>query len=156
MTSQITTRAAAPGDEAFLFALFRSVREPEFASLGLDPAQLDMLLRMQFTGQQRTYAAQYPEGNAIVELDGRPIGRIWLHCTPERHRLVDISLLPEFRNRGIGAALLRDAVASARAAGARLGCSVAVSNPGSLRFHTRLGFRIVSQDEVYYELEVEP
>jgi ribosomal protein S18 acetylase RimI-like enzyme len=69
---------------------------------------------------------------------------------------VDISLLPEFRNRGIGAALIAEAIGAARAAGVRLCCSVAATNPGSLRFHQRLGFQIVGQDEVFYDLAVEP
>jgi ribosomal protein S18 acetylase RimI-like enzyme len=69
---------------------------------------------------------------------------------------VDISLLPEFQNRGIGAALIAEAIAAARAAGVRLSCSVAVTNRGSLRFHQRLGFQVVGRDEVYYDLAVEP
>jgi ribosomal protein S18 acetylase RimI-like enzyme len=69
---------------------------------------------------------------------------------------VDISLMPEFRNRGIGASLLREAIAAARAAGVRLCCSVGVTNPGSLRFHQRLGFQIAGQDEIYYDLAIEP
>jgi ribosomal protein S18 acetylase RimI-like enzyme len=89
-------------------------------------------------------------------MHGKPIGRIWLHCAPLEHRLVDISLLPEFRNRGIGAALLGEAIAAARAACVRLTCSVAATNGGSLRFHQRLGFRICGQDEVFCDLAVEP
>jgi ribosomal protein S18 acetylase RimI-like enzyme len=86
----------------------------------------------------------------------RPIGRIWLHRAASAHHLVDIALLPEFQNRGIGAALIGDAIAAARAAGVRLCCSVALTNPGSLRFHQRMGFRVVSQDEVFCQLAVEP
>jgi len=115
-----------------------------------------MLLRIQFTGQQQSYGAQYPGGNRIVLLNDQPIGRIWLHRGPAAHHLVDISLLPEFRNRGIGAALVNEAIARARAARVRLCCNVAVMNPASLRFHQRLGFQIVAQDEVYYDLAVEP
>ena len=64
--------------------------------------------------------------------------------------------MPEFRNRGIGAALVTEAIAAARAAGVRLRCSVAATNPGSLRFHQRLGFQIVGQDDLYYDLALEP
>ena len=64
--------------------------------------------------------------------------------------------MAEFRNCGIGAALLKDAIGAARAAGVRLCCSVAATNHGSLRFHQRLGFQITGQDEVYYDLAVEP
>jgi ribosomal protein S18 acetylase RimI-like enzyme len=156
MTPHVTTRAATEQDDAFLFALFKDVRSAEFAQAPLAPAQLDMLINIQYAGQKQSYGAQYPGGNDIVLLDGQPIGRMWLYQGPSEHHLVDISLTAEFRNRGIGAALLTEAIAAARAAGVRLCCSVAATNYGSLRFHQRLGFQIVGQDEVYYDLAVEP
>ena len=152
----VTTRPATAEDDDFLFALFKAVRAPEFARAAIEPAQLEMLMRIQFAGQQQSYGAQYPGGHDIIQLEGQPIGRIWLYRGPSQHQLVDISLLPEFQNRGIGSVLLRKAIAEARAAGARLACSVAAANQGSLRFHQRLGFRIAGQDEVYYDLAVEP
>jgi ribosomal protein S18 acetylase RimI-like enzyme len=156
MTPSIATRAATADDDAFLFELFKAVRSPEFAQTPLAPAQIEMLLKFQYAGQKQSYSAQYPGGNHMVLMQAKPIGRIWLHCGATEHRLVDIALLPEFRNRGIGAALVAEAVAAARAAGVRLSCSVALTNHGSLRFHQRLGFRITGQDEVFYSLAVEP
>jgi ribosomal protein S18 acetylase RimI-like enzyme len=156
MVPAVTTRAATEQDDAFLFALFAAVRSPEFAHLPLAPAQLDMLMKIQYGGQQHSYRAQFPGGSEIVLLDGQPIGRLWLYRGPAEHRLVDIALLPEFRNRGIGAALVTEAIAAAKAAHVPLCCSVGSSNQGSLRFHQRLGFRIVDQDEVYCELAIEP
>ncbi len=154
--SAVTTRAATEQDDAFLFALFRSVRAPEFAHLPLPAAQLDHLLGIQYAGQKQSYGAQYPGGHHLVLFDGKPIGRIWLYQGELEHQLVDISLLPEFRNRGIGAGLVTQAIAGARAAGVPLRCSVAAANSGSLRFHQRLGFQIAGRDEVYYDLAVEP
>jgi ribosomal protein S18 acetylase RimI-like enzyme len=156
MTPEVTRRAATEQDDAFLFALFRDVRSPEFAQARLAPAQLDFLMSIQYAGQKQTYGAQYPAGNEIVLLDGKPIGRIWLYQGAEEHHLVDISLMTEFRNRGIGSALLAEAIAAARTAGERLCCSVAATNEGSLRFHQRLGFQIAGRDEVYYDLALEP
>jgi L-amino acid N-acyltransferase YncA len=52
--------------------------------------------------------------------------------------------------------VLKEAIANARQARVRLCCAVAVSNASSLRFHERLGFRMVSHDQVYYELALEP
>ncbi len=152
MFTKVTRRAALPEDDAFLYELFKAVRMPEFAHVTMAPAQLEMLMRIQHNGQTHSYASQYPRGHDIVLLTGRPIGRIWVHRGAEEHSLVDISLLPAYRNRGIGAGLVTEAIAAAREAGVRLCCSVAVTNQGSLRFHQRLGFEIVGQDEVYYDL----
>ena len=155
MTS-VATRPATEQDDAFLFALFKAVRSPDFAHVPMPAAQLEMLMSMQYAWQKHSYAALYPGGDAIVLLDEQPIGRIWLYLGPAEHYLVDIALMPEFQNRGIGAALVREAIAAARAAGVRLGCSVAVTNTGSLRFHQRLGFQIVGHNEIYYDLAMEP
>ena len=152
----VTRRAATEEDDGFLYDLFKAVRLPEFAFVAMAPAQLELLIRMQYAGQKLSYGGQYPNGHEIVLLDGNPVGRIWVYRAPEEHHLVDISLMPESRNRGIGSALVREAIAAAREAGVRLCCSVALTNPGSLRFHQRLGFRIVGQDEVYYDLAWEP
>jgi len=150
----ITTRPATEQDDTFLYALFKAVRAPEFAYVPLPPEQLETLLGMQYRGQKYTYATQYPGGDRIILLDGEPIGRIWLYRGPSEHTLVDIALLPEFRNRGIGGALVSEAIAGARAAGVRLCCSIAATNNGSLAFHRRLGFQIVGHDEVFYDLAI--
>lgn len=153
----ITRRKAVSGDDAFLFDLFRHVRGEEFALIGLPPAQLDMLFQMQFRAQNSGYRAQYPESDhEIVLVDGAAAGRIWVDRSSARFVLVDISLLPAYRNRGIGTRLLTELIEEARAAGAPLGCSVALTNQGSLRFHQRLGFAITGQDEVYYDMERKP
>jgi ribosomal protein S18 acetylase RimI-like enzyme len=156
MLPSVTTRAATEHDDAFLFALFKSARSTEFAHASLAPQQLDLLMKIQYEGQKQTYRAQYPGGDAIILLEDEPIGRIWLFHGPAGHRLVDISLLPEFQNRGIGGALVTEAIEAAQAARVRLCCSVRATNPGSLRFHQRLGFRIVGQDDLDYDLAVEP
>ena len=150
----ITRRQVTSQDDAFLLALFKAVRAPDFAIAGLAPAQLDMLLDMQFQAQTGGYAAQFPGAdNQIVLLDGVDAGRILVHRSPSQFVLVDISVLPAHQNRGLGTALVTGLIAEARAAGVPLRCSVGLSNTGSLRFHQRLGFRIVSQDAVYCELE---
>jgi ribosomal protein S18 acetylase RimI-like enzyme len=151
---KFTTRPATPEDDAFLYELFKCVRAPKFAHASLGPEQLELLLNIQYNGQKTTYGAQYPGGDEIVMVGDEPIGRVWLHRAPSEHHLVDIALMPAHRNQGIGGALISEAVAGARSAGVPLRCSIAVTNQGSLRFHQRLGFQIVAQDDMYYELAV--
>ena len=112
---------------------------------------------MQYRAQIGSYSEQYPNSeHALVLLDGAPAGRIWVHRTPARFLLVDISILPPFQNRGLGAELVGGLVAEAARAGVPVECHVALTNQGSLRFHQRLGFEIVSNDGVYYGLERKP
>jgi ribosomal protein S18 acetylase RimI-like enzyme len=126
----------------------------DFLHWGLPACQLGPLLRMQFQAQNGSYRAQYPSSqHSIVLLDATPAGRIWVDRAAARFLLVDISILPAFQNRGVGSELVSGLTAEATRAGVPLQCHVALTNQGSLRFHQRLGFRIVSQDGVYYALE---
>jgi ribosomal protein S18 acetylase RimI-like enzyme len=155
--SSVSRRPAVEEDDVFLFELFKAVRAPAFAVAPMPAAQLDLLMSIQYAAQKQSYSAQYPDSDhQLVLVDGNAAGRIWICRAPAGHRLVDIALLPPYQNLGIGALLVKEAILEAGRAGVPLRCSVALSNAGSLRFHQRLGFRIVSQDEVYAELSVEP
>jgi len=157
MSSPVTLRPATEQDDPFLYDLFKAVRMPDFAHVPLAPEQLEGLMKMQYAGQKFSYSTQYPgPGHDIILLDDAPIGRIWVHRSDSEHLLVDIALMPAFQNRGIGAVLLQDVIAAATLAGVPVKCSVAATNPGSLRFHQRLGFQVVAQDMMYYELEHQP
>ena len=150
----VVLRAARPEDEGFLFALFSATRGSTLALAPVDEAQRGFLLRMQSTAQQRAYAAHYTEaGHSIVTVEGRAAGRIWIAESDDAIRIVDIALLPEYQGRGIGGGLYRDLLARAAASGRRVRCSVPTANPGSLRFHERLGFRATGGDGMYVQME---
>ncbi len=71
---------------------------------------------------------------------------------PDEICIVDIALLPEFCNRGIGTTILRTLQAEASAAGKPLRIHVERFNP-ALRLYERLGFRLVEDRGVYLFLE---
>jgi ribosomal protein S18 acetylase RimI-like enzyme len=155
MNRTITLRPVAAEDEPFLYNLYKSARAEEFAILHLSELQFDALMRQQYAARKMSYEGTYPESSHdVVEVDGVDAGQIWVNRDPTQIRLIDISLAEAFQNQGIGAALVRDLIVDARQASLPLRCSVATNNPGSLRFHQRLGFRIARADQAYYELEL--
>jgi len=156
MNSAVTTRPATEDDEAFLFHLFKTLRSSEFRYPVMDPRQLESILDIQYRAQRHTYRMQYPGGDRIILFDGEPIGRIWLYRSPSQHQLVEIAVLPGYRNWGVGAVMVKEAIADARAAGVPLISSVAAANTGSIQFHQRLGFQVVGNDEIYCDLAVKP
>ena len=146
-------RPAEEADEPFLLELYKLVRAPEFAPVPLPPEQLDMLLTMQYSARTGSYRASYPESHNCVVMSGEtPIGQLWVDRSTAGIRVIDIALMPGHRSSGVGTALLKDLIAEAEKAGTPLTCSVATNNPGSLRFHRRLGFEVISEDPMYYEL----
>jgi ribosomal protein S18 acetylase RimI-like enzyme len=145
-------RPAGPSDAPFLFALYRSAREQEFAFL--PPAQLEQILRMQFDAQLRGYAAQYPNAEDwIILSDSKPAGRLlWCEQAGELC-VVDIAVLAQLRNRGLGTYGLELAIRRAKELGKPLRLSVRQSNDAAIRLYRRLGFVTLREKALYLEME---
>ena len=149
----ISLRPLLPGDQEFLFQLYASTREEEFVALGWSPAQLDAFLRMQFAAQQQWYATAYPGAEQqIVLLDAAPIGRMIVDSGESAATLVDISLLPAHRNRGIGRGLLRSLLERCGEARTKVKLQVLKNNPAA-RLYERLGFVKTKEDAMYFHME---
>ena len=84
----------------------------------------------------------------MIEADGEPIGRIYIEQTASEIRLMDVALLPGWRGRGIGSALLRALIEQAEAASLPVGLHVEPYNP-VLRLYQRFGFTTVETRGVY-------
>ena len=155
--SIITVRRSQPEDRDFLFNLYCAARSAEFAVLSLPEEQKRHLILMQFTAQQSAYRAQFPGSDYVIVLrNDHPVGRIWIAELQDEFHLVDIALLPEAQNSGVGTVLMRQLQTEARRAGKAVRSTVFRFNPGSLRFHQRLGFRIRAEDELQCYMEWTP
>jgi ribosomal protein S18 acetylase RimI-like enzyme len=147
-------RPEQPQDRDFRFDLFCKSRLPEWDLVPLDPAVRHQLMAMQFEAQTTSYAAQFPQARFdIIELEGKPIGRIVVDRPGDRIHIVDVAIVPELRSRGAGTAIMRALMAEAAAAGLPVRLTVADSNDPSLRLYSRLGFRQIDQAIMYMELE---
>jgi len=140
-------------DTPFLYRLYASTRAGEMALIAWDDAQARAFLSMQFDAQSRYYAVQYPHASFdIVELAGDPIGRLYVDRGEQEIRVIDISLLPEFRGQDIGGTLMRGVLGEARANGKRVSIHVEQSNPAK-RLYQRLGFLTISENGIYHLME---
>jgi ribosomal protein S18 acetylase RimI-like enzyme len=97
----------------------------------------------QFALQHRHYVAHcVPAAFLVVLLEGRSVGRLYLHWTPGDLHIIDILLGAAVRGRGVGSALLRWTQATALGAGVdMLSLHVEQHNDGAYRLYRRLGFR---------------
>lgn len=149
MAETVTLRPQEPGDEAFLAALYASTRVPDFAHLPWSSERKQEFLLSQFRLQSAHYRMHYPGAELWIILQTlRPIGRICTHRGPSGIRLMDIALLPRYRNRGIGGQCLRDLLADAALAGQGVTAHVAQDNPAR-RLYERLGFSVAAEREPY-------
>lgn len=149
----ISLRPHRPDDQDFLFRLYAGTRLHEIAQFGWPQAQQEAFFRMQFTAQQRWYEMKYARAeHQIIEQQGAPIGRLLVLRQPEEVLLVDISLLPEYRGKGIGGGLIRGLIQHCDQAKLPLRLQVRVNNP-ALRLYERLGFRKTGEDQMYIQME---
>jgi ribosomal protein S18 acetylase RimI-like enzyme len=136
----LALRQARPGDEPFLLQVYASTRLQELAPLGWSTAQVAAFLRQQFEAQHRHYHEHYADADFSIVLQGdHPIGRLYVARLPGEIRLIDIALLPEHRNAGVGTRLVRDLLDEAALAHTPVRLHVVPLNP-ALRLYQRLGF----------------
>jgi GNAT superfamily N-acetyltransferase len=151
-----TLRPARPEDREHLLAVYASTRAEELAPVPWTEEQKSAFVKMQFDAQDAHYREHY-EGATyeVIEVDGVPAGRLYLHRTPKEIRLVDIALLSPFRGKGIGTRLLADLIAEAKKRGVPLTIHVELFNPAR-RLYERLGFTPVEEHGVHVLMERRP
>ena len=146
-------RPATPADQDFLFAVFASTRSEELSLSGWDDAQKQAFLAMQFNAQSQQYSMCYPHADrSIVLLEDLPIGRFLVDRSGNDIILVDIALLPEHRNGGIGTSLIQLLLAEASSAHKSVSLHV-LRWSAAARLYERLGFIVVGDDGVYLEMK---
>ncbi|MEV5003647.1 GNAT family N-acetyltransferase [Nocardioides sp. LML1-1-1.1] len=146
---RVELRPVVAGDLEDLVDLYAAGRAAELDQVAWPPGQREAFVRMQHDAQDRHYRAANPDATFdVVEVEGRFAGRITLDRRVDDIRVVDLALLPPYRGRGIGGALLTRVLAEASATGRTASIHVEVHNPAR-RLYARLGFRPVEDRGVY-------
>src|SRR4051794_15423699 len=147
-------RPVTDDDEQFLVSLYASTRADELAPVPWTAEQKQLFLTQQFHAQDVAYHSNYPDGSfSVVELDGVSIGRLIVtRLEGNELRIVDVALLPDYRNTGIGSRLIGDVVDRAQLDGLMVSLHVELWNP-AVKLYERLGFRGVSANDVHLRME---
>ncbi len=136
----------------------------EAPSIVLRAARADDLEALEWEGEYRRYRVVYQRAYAeslrgrrvllVAELQGLIIGQIFVQVDStlaagrgEAAYLYALRVRPEYRGRGIGTDLVREAEALLRQRGyARALISVAKDNDAARRLYERLGFEVFGED----------
>jgi GNAT superfamily N-acetyltransferase len=149
--AQIALRPALPEDDEFLLDVFASTRVVELEHLPPDESIRQAFLRSQFTAQLSHYRKWFPDASHdVVLVAGQPVGRLFVERTGSEVRVLDIAMLPQYRNAGIGTKLLNDLQAEANAQRIPVRLYVEAFSP-SRRLFDRLGF-IATEEQGYHIL----
>jgi ribosomal protein S18 acetylase RimI-like enzyme len=149
----VSFRPAGKEDQPFLFELYSSTRRDELAPLGWNAEQLDQFLTLQFSAQQANLESQFPgAAHLIILANGKEAGRMVSATLADEIRLADLTLLPEYRNVGIGSLLIRQLQAEGARTGKRVRLHVAKTNRAQ-RLCVRLGFSTIGDTGINYFME---
>lgn len=158
-TPRLLFRNLEPGDERFRLQLFVTSREREFSAL---PDEIRSRLAMQ---QYESYLsgirASHPEAQHLVfslpdaAHPAPAAGMISLAECGDHLLVIDMAVLPHFRNRGIGALVLEAVMDMCRKTGQVMRGSVTPYNPAR-RLYARIGIKELDADHAYIPLEWHP
>ena len=149
---QLDLREATPEDEPFLLEVYASTRDEELEGLGWSDDQKRAFIKMQFMARERCYPR---DGNRIILLNGRPVGRMMVERSDAAILLRDIALLTEYRNAGLGSRLITELIKEATSVGKPVQLHVLATSP-AVRLYERLGFRRSGAEAAYLEMKWVP
>jgi GNAT superfamily N-acetyltransferase len=152
----VTLRPSTPEDRAFLRDVFASTRDEDLTPVAWSPGQREAVVQTQFDLQDRQLRSNHPLASFdVVEVDGRPAGRLYVDRRLDDIRILDLALLPEFRRAGIGSRLIGRVLEEARLSARSASIHVQVHDP-SARLYRRLGFTMVAERGLYRLMEWRP
>src|SRR6266516_2018663 len=150
---RISLLPVTDADTSFLLELYQSSRGDDLRGLGGDDERISEFLTMQHEAQQRFDATEYKRPTEQVVLrDGELIGRMIYEPRENEIRCVDIALLPQHRNAGVGAYLIRQLQDEARRRNKPWRLQV-IRFSRAVGLFERLGFQRISETGTHFQME---
>lgn len=152
----IELRPEVKKDYAFIEAVYRSTREVELNLTNWTEQQKSAFALMQSMAQLAEYKTNFPGAVfRVIIFNKRNAGRFYTWEDDIEIRLIDITLLPQFRGKGIGTALLRDLIKRSEKARKKTSLHVDPLNP-AMYLYLRLGFIHIKNNGRHYYMERKP
>lgn len=154
----VQLRHAVSEDQDFLLQLFLATQPFETASWNISATAQEQLLQMQYRGRMQTYTAQYPDAEGLIiclNEEGDVERRVGRHLVVRQEGAIlgiDLAILPAYQKQGLGRLVLQCIQRQCAKEGLRFRLQVQHTNPAT-RLYDRLGFRMVSQDLLYAQME---
>src|SRR5580693_5097548 len=153
MSQILTLRPSRADDQEFLHRLFCSVHSEKLNLALLSVEERNRLIGLMYQGFAGHYSTIGPAADdRIVLLNNESIGRMILLQTREEIRLADLAILPQYRRRGIGSALIGQLQTESTMSKRPVRLQVAQFDH-ALRLYQRLGFYKTDAIGTYLHLE---
>ncbi len=137
---KLKRRPATPNDEKFVHSA--------------QHAAYSEVITKQFGGWDEERAKKHweekwiPEKFQIMLLNDQPVGYVVVEDSPDQIELVEVVVLPEFQNRGIGKAMVEEEINRAKASGLCVKLQVLKKNR-AIGLYNKLGFQKCGETETH-------
>lgn len=135
-----------PADEEFLIDLYYTTRD-DIRQAPIDEEQKRSLSLTQYLAQKHHYETHYSNSNHdIILLDGKIVGRLWTARYEAELLGIDLAIMPEYRNLGIGTILMRNLFEEAEQTKRVFNFHVLKTNTAAIRLYERLKCKFIESD----------
>ena len=154
--NSISVRPVTPGDEELLLNIYKSSRGDDLRGLGWDEDRISEFLGMQYEAQQHFHESEYKQAHdEVILFAGKPAGRLIVERREYEIRCIDVALLPEHRNNGIGTFLISKLQEEARRESKPLRLQV-IRFSRAVNLFERSGFVRTSETGTHFQMEWTP
>lgn len=154
--SNTTNKKFSDTDMAFLGELYASTRWEEVLQTPWSDQQRRDFLHTQFNAQHKHYLTHYPHSDYLLIIkNSEKIGRIYVDRDDSSICLIDISLLPQYRGKGIGTLLIKELILEAQNTQKKIVLHVESFNP-AFQLYKKLDFVLVEDKGVHQYMEWYP
>ncbi|WP_031530238.1 GNAT family N-acetyltransferase [Dyadobacter crusticola] len=151
----LTLRRIARQDMPSLLTMYASTRQHEMDNLPeWSESMKAEFIKNQFEAQHEYYQKNYSGADFwVICKNNSDAGRLYMHKDFQGRgiRIIDITLLPSYRNLGIGTSILRDLMLLSGQLKRPLSIHVESFNPAK-NLYNRLGFKKISETNGVYHL----
>jgi ribosomal protein S18 acetylase RimI-like enzyme len=152
----IQLRPVEEKDNLFIEAVYRSAREDEFKLTNWSEEQKNAFIMMQSMAQLAEYKKKFPDASyQVITFNKLDAGRFYTREGADEIRLIDITLLPPFRGRGIGNYLLGELIKRSNFTQKKISLHVDPANP-ALHLYRRMGFMHIKNNGRHLYMERKP
>ena len=152
----IRLRPELKKDDVFIESVYRCTREAELNVTNWTAQQKNTFVLMQSMAQASEYKTKFPGADFhVIMFNERSAGRFYTWENDTEIRLIDITILPQFRGKGIATALLKGLIKRSDKVQKKISLHVDPINP-ALQLYQRLGFIHVKNNGRHFYMERNP
>ena len=138
-----------------LGVIFKAISESDMAFLCKLYQRVEFLTQ-QFNAQHAHYQKYYPRSDfLLICQNNKNIGRIYIDRDEKTICLIDITLLPEYRNQELGSQILKELIQEAKSQQKKIVIHVEKFNP-AYNWYLKHGFQQIEDKGVYQYMEWRP